>query len=442
MMFSTLIDRAVRLSKLRQVWASTTGATMATLLLIAPLVASAQTAADFETPPVLHAKDLVPATMLTGKGFRVANQVPTDGFMAIFTITTDAGTFRNNAGTFQVRSRELFAIRLAELSAIAQLEDVSKTKTFATAMAAATARPIESAGNMVLHPIGTVEGLPGGVGRLFGRVEGGAEQLWNTASASDQSGLERTEDAAKQAGTITRDALGYEQERRNLAKKLGVDPYTKNPVLAKKLDDVAWVSFAGRFIVSTAISVAVPASMIITSTVAVNNLIWDTPRADLIVRVTKKLQELQVPEDRIQQFMHNAAIPLSVQVALVEHLTRLSGVSGRAGVIGLMDVVLSESQARFLAGSVRMLADYHETQQPIVALAAPGPVIGRDRDGTVIVPAPVDYVSWTEGIAQFATSPTLAAPQRSIWLTGKMSPRAKREFAGLGWTVRESTQGE
>jgi hypothetical protein len=213
-------------------------------------------------------------------------------------------------------------------------------------------------------------------------------------------------------------------------------------VLAKKLDDVAWVSFAGRFIVSTAISVAVPASMIITSTVAVNNLVWDTPRADLIVRVAKKLQELQVPEDRIQQFMHNAAIPLSVQVALVENLARLSGVSGRAGVIALMDGILSESQARFLAGAVRMLADYHETQQPIVALATPGPVIGRDRDGTVIVPAPVDYVSWTERIAQFATSPTLAAPQRSIWLTGKMSPRAKQEFAGLGWTVRESTQGE
>jgi hypothetical protein len=81
----------------------------------------------------------------------------------------------------------------------------------------------------VLNPIGTVEGLPSGVGRLFGCVEGGAEQLWNTASASGQSGLERTEDAAKQAGTITRDSLGYEQERRNLAKKLGGRPIYEEP---------------------------------------------------------------------------------------------------------------------------------------------------------------------------------------------------------------------
>jgi hypothetical protein len=50
MMFFTLIGRAVRQRNLRQVWASTTWATMATLLLIAPLAASAQTAADFENP--------------------------------------------------------------------------------------------------------------------------------------------------------------------------------------------------------------------------------------------------------------------------------------------------------------------------------------------------------------------------------------------------------
>jgi hypothetical protein len=35
---------------------------------------------------------------------------------------------------------------------------------------------------------------------------------------------------------------GYEQERRELAKKWGVDPYTSNPILAKKLDQIAWVS--------------------------------------------------------------------------------------------------------------------------------------------------------------------------------------------------------
>jgi hypothetical protein len=64
-------------------------------------------------------------------------------------------------------------------------------------------------------------------------------------------------------------------------------------------------------------------------------------------------------------------------------------------------------------------------------------VIGHDRDGAIILPAPVDYVSWTERIAAFVTSPELKASQRSILLSGKLSSRARKEFAVPGGTVRE-----
>jgi hypothetical protein len=57
----------------------------------------------------------------------------------------------------------------------------------------------------------------------------------------------------------------------------------------------------------------------------------------------------------------------------------------------------------------------------------------------LILPAPVDYVSWTERIASFATSPDLKASQRTVWLSGKMSPRARKEFEALGWAVQKGT---
>ena len=72
-----------------------------------------------------------------------------------------------------------------------------------------------------------------------------------------------------------------------------------------------------------------------------------------------------------------------------------------------------------------------------MAIAAPGPVLGRDRDGTLVAPAPVDYVSWTERIAGFAGSEDLKAAQWTVLLTRKMSPRAKKEFEALDCTVRE-----
>jgi hypothetical protein len=179
--------------------------------------------------------------------------------------------------------------------------------------------------------------------------------------------------------------------------------------------------------------------MILTGVRVTDNLVWDMPRGDLLVRVETRLKELQVSEESSRMFAHNRAIPLSVQVAPVEHLAQLQDVSGRAAVIDFAGSLMTESQARFVAHAVRMLVDYHDKKTPLIALAALGPVVGQDREGRLILPAPVDYVAWTKRVASFATSPALQAPQRTIWLAGKMSPRAKTEFEALNWTVQDGS---
>jgi hypothetical protein len=67
--------------------------------------------------------------------------------------------------------------------------------------------------------------------------------------------------------------------------------------------------------------------------------------------------------------------------------------------------------------------------------------MGRDRDGVLILPAPVDYISWTERVAYFAQSPKLlAVPKRILWVTGGMSQRAKKEFAANLWLIHEGNE--
>ena len=73
-------------------------------------------------------------------------------------------------------------------------------------------------------------------------------------------------------------------------------------------------------------------------------------------------------------------------------------------------------------------------------VTATGTVVGRERGGAIVVPAPVDYVSWTERVARFANRGDLKAPQRTILLTGKMSPRARQEFEALGWKIEEEAR--
>jgi hypothetical protein len=400
------------------------------LLLVAVEASAAIPFSKFETPPVLHARDLAPATLLAGNGFQVDDRVPTDGLTAVFTI-------RSDVGTFEARGLEMLRIRIAEIPAIKELNETSKTKVFAQSLATNTARPVVAAGQMVLHPVDTVQGLPSGVGRFFGRVGLAGQRIKEAATEPTEHPAGRTGEVASRSGKITRDVFGYEQERRELAKKLKVDPYTTNPVLSKQLDDIALTAFRAHVGVSFTMAALIPGSMAITATRVVSTWVWDTPRGDLIVRNQETLEKLHVPATTIQAFMSNAASPLSVQTTFVEYLSELQGIRGAADAVALASTVQSEDQARFLTDALGLLAHYHRTHARVVQIIAQGTVVGRDGNGAIIVPAPVDYASWTRRVSTFAHRRDLAAAKRSVWLTGQMSPLARQNFEALGWVVTE-----
>jgi hypothetical protein len=397
-------------------------------MLALGFAAIAVAAADYEKPPILPAKDVVPAAILAGKGYTIDSKVPTDGLLGRYTI-------RSAVGTFPAHGLEMLSVRVSELPAIVHLKGVSRSKVFLNAARNAAQKPVEVAVNMVTHPKETVQGLPAGIGRFFDRVQSGANQLVEAASGSG-SDEDRAGAILKGGGTAARDALGYEQERRTLAKELKVDPYTSNPVLAKALDDVAWVSFTGRLGTNVVMSAVVPGSIVISAARFTNDLVWDTPRGDLIVHNQNALKDFEVPEKTQRAFMANAAIPLSVKTDLVQALEKLGDVKGRAAVVALAVTARSEEQARFIVAAVRLLGKGHALEE----MTATGTVVGREKGGAIVVPAPVDYVSWTERVARFAKRDDLKAAERSIVLTGKMSPRARKEFEGLGWKVSENAR--
>jgi hypothetical protein len=399
-----------------------------TIVVLVLGLAAVATAVTYEKPPIVPAKDIVPAKILAGRGYRIDSNVPTDGLLGRYTI-------RSPAGTFNAHGLEMLAVRVSELPSIQHLKGVSRNKVFLDAAKHAAQRPVKAAVNMATHPKETVQGIPAGLGRFFDRVQSGANRMIEAASSAG-SDDDRANTILKGGGTAARDALGYEQERRSLAKELKVDPYTSNPVLAKQLDDVAWVSFTGRLGTNVVMSVVVPGSIVINATNFTNDLVWDTPRGDLIVRNEAALRELGVPEAQARAFMKNEAIPLSVKTDLVQNLEKLRDVKGRAAVIKLAATARSEEQARFLATAVRMLGKRRGLEE----VTATGTVVGREQGGAIVVPAPVDYVSWTERVVRFANRGDLKAPQRTILLTGKISPRARQEFGTLGWKVEEEAR--
>jgi hypothetical protein len=285
-----------------------------------------------------------------------------------------------------------------------------------------------------MHPMDTVTGLPGGIGDLFGRVSMGAQQIASSATNSFGSGK-----AAGQAGTATLTALGYDQVRRQLAQQLHVDPYSSNPILTKKLNHVAWVMFSARMTVSAAM-MAVPGSMIITAVTVTNDLVYQTPRADLIILVQKKLKSFGLSQEEIVTFTSNTAIPLSLQVSAVKDLEALGNIPGRRAAAVAIGNMMTEYQARFLVTSLQMLDQWSQQTSPITRLLAPALIFARDQNGTTIVPGPVDYLSWTPRTAGFLTNPELLSLRHRVILTGKMTPLAHQQLTANGWSVQQGGQ--
>ena len=203
-----------------------------TVIIMGTTVMTARAQSGFETEPVLKAKDLVAPELLKGPHFTVDDRVQVKGFLAYFTI-------RSDYGTFEAHGIHMFQIRVKEVYALAQLDDMSKTKEFTEAAGRAIARPVTSTVHMLVDPVETIEGFPGGVTRLWDRIKLGSEKVAEAATAPGASGGQKVADVSERVGGITVTALGYEKERRDLAKGLGVDPYTTNPVLSKKLSDMA-----------------------------------------------------------------------------------------------------------------------------------------------------------------------------------------------------------
>ena len=415
----------------------------AALALIAGATKPSTAASGFEAPPVLKAADLASAELLQGPRFHVEPEVPTDGLLTTFTIKSDFGTFT-------ATGPGMLGIRVGEIQALQVLEKTEKSDAFKRALEASAKRTGKSIVTAVTNPVDTVKGLPEGVGRFFERVgrsvKTGTEKAGdymdarNSPDAQSKSTGEVAKDVGTAAGNAGSNIIGQQDSRRRVAKVLRVDPYTTNPVLDKKLNEFAWVVWAGEFGLDVGIGL-VPGGMAIKITRTwVSDLVWDLSPGDLDVRAERQLTELGVPKDTIDRFLRQKWFTLTTRTALLEALKTLGPGPGRTDVIPWALTAQSDAQARFMAGAVVILAAYHKTQDPIHALRVAGTLVGQRQAGGLVVPAPVDYVAWTELVARFAQRPDLAGRDRQIWLTGRLSLQARQELAKLKWDVREQVQ--
>jgi len=410
--------------------------------------------APYEVPPVLRAADLLPADALSGPHHRVMEAVPSDGFLTRFTIESDYGVF-------EATSPVLALTRIREIAALAELEKFESEDLAKDGFEHSAERLKDSFQRLADDPEGTLKGIPKGVGRFFNRVGRAAKTGDQTiqdrkaepdiptavlpGSGSRLPGAPLTEPepagnqpgsaevAAKLAGRTAADIFGYSEQRRAIAKRLDVDPYTDNLVLAQRLDEVAWTAFSGGLGV-TALKALMPATNLITFTSSASNWVWETTPGDLRVYNEQTLLGLGASSDDVDRLLRHPFFTTSLRTRLVKAMDAMSGVADRAAVMPLALSVTSTWQARFVVESAEMLARIHAAERRLDRLLVDGTLIAQS-ESVLVVPAPVDALSWNADLHGFAERVGAQSGERRIYLRGGATPRAREQLAALGWTL-------
>ncbi len=394
------------------------------LILCAPLLHAA-TLPPVERMPTLDAAMLAPPQLRSGAGYTIDASVPVVGYMGQFTL-------RAPVGVFHADGTEMLAIRVGELAAIAQLGQLSQTGVFADALAASAMRTGAAIGQAALNPVATIEGIPGGVGRFFQSATTKISRATESNSGANSASGAGTGDAAM-------NLLGLNKAKRRIAKQVSADPYTTNPVLAKQLDDLARAALAGGVSLDAALAVSTAGvATAISATATVSNLVWDRSPEDVRTLNAQKLAAMGVGADTVRAFVTNRWLTPTLSVPFVEHVALMTQAKGRTAVAALASTVASEGEARFMVNAMGMARQIHSEADPVVALELAGRIlVVRTRNGRVEVPAPVDYVVWTEPVRAFAERKTSKGAQRNILVTAMASARAREGLQVAGWTVRE-----
>ena len=416
-------------------------------LFAAPLKAQGEM---LEEPPVFEARTLLVPEQLRGPHHWVDPRVENDGAFNHFTVHSDFGTFH-------APSEVDLEILLSEIEGIAILEDLSRREVFADALVDVASQPVDAVTSLVEDPQGALEGLPKGLARtakgLFFRARKAAHDVRRTTAEMEQKLDERRADgegptpeeerdrtaaALATAEEVVKRRVGFNAARRRLAQRAGVDPYTRNPELSRRLDRLARVALLSEL----GFGRLAPDIGLVGLSEDLAALIWEVPREELQRLHDKELGRMGVPPRVRFDLFDNSSYSPTELLLLVRSLQSMAAVGGRDDFVGLASAVESAQQARFFARAAQLLAKVHR-HKPLSRLRLLEDsrygqlVFATSLQGETIVPAPVDHLLYRRDMQ--AGGALDALEDRELWVTGDVSDLTRTELKGRGWRIETRT---
>src|SRR5262249_29029655 len=147
-------------------------------------------------------------------------------------------------------------------------------------------------------------------------------------------------------------------------------------------------------------------------------------------------------------FLNNTIFSPREQTLLVHALGEMNGVAERGALVRLALPSQNSTIAFFRQRQAQMYAGYNKSVTPLESFISLGQfAVARGVNGGLVVNFPADYVVWTEPMAQWLTAGNELVnkylswvKEKHLWLTGSLSPRARKEIESRGWQVHDRAE--
>jgi hypothetical protein len=434
---------------------------MRTFPVVFALACALAHAQDSEPEPFLPAPALVQPALLSGPNFRVVPETQVRGYMAHFLIDTKFGPLHAD-------SVQMLAVRESEIPALEALDQASRSQAFADAIAARARKTGAAIVHVVEHPVDTVTGLPEGVVRYFrkqiGTWTGRAQAVSDRASrefenngdpfrapagpmtaardeprdpaiVEDKKNRAWYARAGSETGREAKRYLKYGEQRREMAKLLGVDPYSSNPILDDKLDTLAWAAVWGNFSAGKALGeITGTAADVVSWSGKLNTYVLEKTPEELREINRKRLLAFCSDELSVRQFLRRGGFNDTLRTSLVETLEKLKPQSGCEQLVELGATTRGEVEARYLVDALKLIARQADASGGKLFVAGAA-LAWQTPSGRLLLPLPVDYLTWNSDLDEFFTQPVFAVQEKSALIGGEASILAQRKLTERGWNL-------
>jgi hypothetical protein len=392
------------------------------------LAVTAPAAESFEQFGPRSVGAIVSADLLQRPHYRIAAMVQTADFLNNFVVTSDYGLFG-------APSDAMLRRLLREIPAIASLRQISTSDAYLNAVQQAALGSVRGVQSLVTQPVQTLQNVPTAIFDIFSR----AGQAVDTATSGQKTAYEDTGAAQ---------LLQMSSYKRDYAKRLGVDPYSTNPILQKELDSVSWVAAVGDLTIGAASMAAGGPVMAALSAARnldqANNIVASEPPAQLAIDDQAAMKRMGIDDGLAQQFMGQQQFSPRHKYVLLTALDAMSGTTGRAALIQVSLQAPSEQWALFYQQMAEFLDGYNDRVARIVSIEPFNRlVLAHDQTGKTIVIAPIDYMIWNERVASVTEQTARSMQLRpgedklELWITGTASPLFKSEAKARGIRVKD-----